>query len=127
MYGTLDDPFYKGTPARTWSFPLDTFQSQACACVERSESVLVAAHTSAGKTVVAEYAVAKALQENARVIYTSPLKALSNQKFRELSEEFNTNKDGKQEQNVGIMTGDVTLHTNAPVLVMTTEIMRSMM
>lgn len=127
VYGTLDDPFYKGTPARTWSFPLDTFQSQACACVERSESVLVAAHTSAGKTVVAEYAVAKALQENARVIYTSPLKALSNQKFRELSEEFNTNKDGKQEQNVGIMTGDVTLHTNAPVLVMTTEIMRSMM
>ena len=63
---------------------------------ERNESVLVAAHTSAGKTAVAEYAIAKALANGQRVVYTSPLKALSNQKYRELSEEFG---------DVGLMTG----------------------
>jgi ATP-dependent RNA helicase DOB1 len=85
---------------------------------ERQESVLVAAHTSAGKTAVAEYAIAKALQSGQRVVYTSPLKALSNQKYRELSEEFN---------DVGLMTGDVSLNPNASCVVMTTEILRSMM
>lgn len=84
---------------------------------ERNESVLVAAHTSAGKTVVAEYAIAKSLNSKQRVVYTSPLKALSNQKFRELSEEFGS---------VGLMTGDVTLNENAQCVVMTTEILRSM-
>ena len=84
---------------------------------ERNESVLVAAHTSAGKTAVAEYAIAKALNANQRVVYTSPLKALSNQKYRELTEEF---------KDVGLMTGDVTLNPNAPCIVMTTEILRSM-
>jgi superfamily II RNA helicase len=64
---------------------------------ERNESVLVAAHTSAGKTVVAEYAIAKALKAGQRVVYTSPLKALSNQKYRELAEEF---------KDVGLITGD---------------------
>jgi ATP-dependent RNA helicase DOB1 len=63
---------------------------------ERNESVLVAAHTSAGKTAVAEYAIAKALKNGQRVVYTSPLKALSNQKYRELSEQFG---------DVGLMTG----------------------
>ena len=120
--GTLDNPWWKGEPARAWPFQLDDFQKQAMACLERQESVLVAAHTSAGKTVVAEYAIAKALRENGRVIYTSPLKALSNQKFRELCEAFNS----ETTQNVGILTGDVTLHADAPVLVMTTEILRSM-
>ena len=81
-------------------------------------SVLVAAHTSAGKTVVAEYAFAMALRDKTRVIYTSPLKALSNQKYRELYEEF---------QDVGLMTGDVTLNPEASCLVMTTEILRSML
>lgn len=80
--------------------------------------MLVAAHTSAGKTVVAEYAIAKALKNKERVVYTSPLKALSNQKFRELTEEF---------KDVGLMTGDVTLNPNAACVVMTTEILRSMM
>jgi ATP-dependent RNA helicase DOB1 len=84
---------------------------------ERNESVLVAAHTSAGKTAVAEYAIAKALKADQRVVYTSPLKALSNQKFRELTEEFG---------DVGLMTGDVTLNPNAACVVMTTEILRSM-
>ena len=83
--------------AKKYAFELDAFQSTAVAVLERGESVMVAAHTSAGKTVVAEYAIAMAFRDKQRVIYTSPLKALSNQKFRELEEEFG---------DVGLMTGD---------------------
>lgn len=71
-------------PAKTYPFELDPFQKQSIAYIERNESVLVSAHTSAGKTVVAEYAVAKSIKNNQRVIYTSPIKALSNQKFRDM-------------------------------------------
>ena len=106
--------------AREYAFPLDPFQATSIACIEADESVLVAAHTSAGKTVIAEYAIAKSLRDNQRVVYTSPLKALSNQKFRELSEAFGPGE-------VGLMTGDVTLNPNAGCLVMTTEILRSML
>jgi ATP-dependent RNA helicase DOB1 len=106
------------TPARTWKFELDPFQKVSIASIERSESVLVSAHTSAGKTVVAEYAIAQSLKNNQRVIYTSPIKALSNQKYREFSEEFG---------DVGLMTGDVTINPTATCLVMTTEILRSML
>ncbi|GAU19146.1 hypothetical protein TSUD_79690, partial [Trifolium subterraneum] len=77
----------------------------------------VSAHTSAGKTVVALYAIAMSLRNGQRVIYTSPIKALSNQKYREFKEEFS---------DVGLMTGDVTIDPNASCLVMTTEIWRSM-
>ena len=80
----LDVPDH--TPARTYKFELDPFQKAAVACIERDESVLVSAHTSAGKTVCAEYAIATSLRETQRVLYTSPIKALSNQKFRELKE-----------------------------------------
>ena len=120
LYGTLDNPILNESlpTAKQYPFSLDTFQATAVACIERNESVLVAAHTSAGKTVVAEYAIALALKNKQRAIYTSPLKALSNQKFRELSEEFGS---------VGLMTGDVTLNENAPCVVMTTEILRSML
>ncbi len=86
--------------------------------IERDESVLVAAHTSAGKTAVAEYAIAKSLRDKQRVIYTSPIKALSNQKYRDLQEEFG---------DVGLMTGDMTINPNATCLIMTTEILRSML
>jgi hypothetical protein len=75
-------------PAMKYPFTLDDFQQQAVARLERSESVFVAAHTSAGKTVVAEYAVALAMQRATRCIYTSPIKALSNQKFRDFSQKF---------------------------------------
>jgi hypothetical protein len=75
-------------PAMTYPFTLDDFQQQAVARLERSESVFVAAHTSAGKTVVAEYAVALAMQRATRCVYTSPIKALSNQKFRDFSQKF---------------------------------------
>ncbi|KAL1920074.1 uncharacterized protein VTP21DRAFT_1220 [Calcarisporiella thermophila] len=105
-------------PARTYPFTLDPFQRVSISCIERGESVLVSAHTSAGKTVVAEYAIAQSLRDKQRVIYTSPIKALSNQKYRELNEEFG---------DVGLMTGDVTINPNASCLVMTTEILRSML
>ncbi|ODA78096.1 hypothetical protein RJ55_06699 [Drechmeria coniospora] len=105
-------------PARTWNFKLDPFQSLSVASIERDESVLVSAHTSAGKTVVAEYAIAQCLKRNQRVIYTSPIKALSNQKFRDFDAIFG---------DVGLMTGDVTINPTASCLVMTTEILRSML
>jgi ATP-dependent RNA helicase DOB1 len=105
-------------PAKTYPFKLDPFQARAVECLERNESVLVSAHTSAGKTVVAEYAIAMSLRDKQRVIYTSPIKALSNQKYRDLFEEFS---------DVGLMTGDVTINPNASCLVMTTEILRSML
>ena len=100
-------------PPRTWSFTLDPFQQVAVSSIQREESVLVSAHTSAGKTVVAEYAIAQSLKNNQRVIYTSPIKALSNQKYREFAEEFG---------DVGLMTGDVTINPTATCLVMTTEV-----
>lgn len=104
--------------AKQYKFELDTFQKISIAAVERDESVLVSAHTSCGKTVVAEYAIAQSLKNNQRVVYTSPIKALSNQKFRELQEEF---------KDVGLMTGDVTINPEASCLVMTTEILRNML
>jgi len=73
--------------AKEYPFTLDPFQAQAVGYIEKDESVLVAAHTSAGKTAVAEYAIAKSLNNGQRVVYTSPIKALSNQKFRDLQEE----------------------------------------
>ena len=112
------DPNATHKPAKVYPFELDTFQKEAIASIERDESVLVAAHTSAGKTAVAEYAIAKSLNNKQRVIYTSPIKALSNQKYRDLQEEFT---------DVGLMTGDMTINPNATCLIMTTEILRSML
>ena len=106
------------TPATTYPFKLDQFQEKSILCLENHQSVLVSAHTSAGKTVVAQYAIAMSLRDHQRVIYTSPIKALSNQKYRELCEQFN---------DVGLMTGDVTINVNASCLVMTTEILRNML
>lgn len=118
IHGTINDPIYTGPRAKTYPFVLDPFQEISVACLERNESVLVSAHTSAGKTAVAEYAIAMAFRDKQRVIYTSPLKALSNQKYRELSEEFS---------DVGLMTGDVSIAPNASCIVMTTEILRGML
>ncbi|CAI4224198.1 unnamed protein product [Auanema sp. JU1783] len=105
-------------PAKQYPFRLDSFQKEAIVCIENNQSVLVSAHTSAGKTVVALYAIAQCLRDKQRVIYTSPIKALSNQKYRDLEEEFG---------DVGLMTGDVTLNPDASCIVMTTEILRSML
>ena len=100
-------------PAKEYPFVLDPFQKEAILCLENSQSVLVSAHTSAGKTVVAEYVIAMSLKAKQRVIYTTPIKALSNQKYRELFEEF---------KDVGLMTGDVTINPSASCLIMTTEV-----
>ncbi|XP_055381985.1 exosome RNA helicase MTR4 [Condylostylus longicornis] len=107
-----------GEPAKQYSFVLDPFQKEAIICIENGQSVLVSAHTSAGKTVVAEYAIAKSLKAKQRVIYTTPIKALSNQKYREFTEEFG---------DVGLVTGDVTINPSASCLIMTTEILRNML
>ncbi|KAG7355547.1 DEAD/DEAH box helicase domain protein [Nitzschia inconspicua] len=108
-------------PALKYSFTLDPFQQQAVARLERSESIFVAAHTSAGKTAIAEYAVALARQRGTRCIYTSPIKALSNQKFRDFSLKFGS-------ENVGLVTGDLQVNVDdSTCLIMTTEILRSML
>ncbi|KAI9141382.1 antiviral helicase [Paraphysoderma sedebokerense] len=101
-----------------YPFELDTFQKQAVYHLERGDSVFVAAHTSAGKTAVAEYAIALAQKHMTRAIYTSPIKALSNQKFRDFKNTF---------EDVGILTGDVQIKPEASCLIMTTEILRSML
>eukprot|EP01031_Cornospumella_fuschlensis_P047396 gene47396-58055_t len=114
----LEQPKEQKPPAKVYKFTLDNFQREAVNHIERDESVLVAAHTSAGKTAVAEYAIAKSFRDKQRVIYTSPIKALSNQKYRDLQEEFG---------DVGLMTGDMTINPSATCLIMTTEILRSML
>ncbi|GLE00066.1 hypothetical protein PINS_up008793 [Pythium insidiosum] len=103
-----------------YPFELDTFQKECVLHLERHECVFVAAHTSAGKTVVAEYAIAMSQRHLTRTIYTSPIKALSNQKYRDFRAKFGAN-------NVGLITGDVSLNPEASCLVMTTEILRSML
>ncbi len=107
------------SPALVQPFELDDFQKQAIARLERDECVFVAAHTSAGKTAVAEYAIALAAKHMTRAIYTSPIKALSNQKYRDFRQKFGGD--------VGLITGDVSLNTDGSCLIMTTEILRSML
>ncbi|CAF3357942.1 unnamed protein product [Rotaria sp. Silwood1] len=101
-----------------YPFELDTFQKQAILRLENNESVFVAAHTSAGKTVVAEYAIALAQNHSTKAFYTSPIKALSNQKYCDFKKRFN---------DVGLLTGDVQINHEASCLIMTTEILRSML
>lgn len=115
---TADPAVPAKEPAMTFPYKLDVFQQKSIDALEDGDSVLVSAHTSAGKTTVAAYAIAKALRERRRVIYTSPIKALSNQKFREFSEKWDS---------VGLMTGDTTIKPDSDCLVMTTEILRSML
>ena len=114
--------FHELVPQMAHAFPfeLDTFQKEAVYHLEQGDSVFVAAHTSAGKTVVAEYAIALAQKHMTRCIYTSPIKALSNQKYRDFKQTFGA-------ANVGILTGDVQINPEAPCLIMTTEILRSML
>ncbi len=100
------------------SFQLDPFQVQAIEWIEKEHSLLVSAPTGSGKTLIAEKAVEKALARGEQVIYTAPIKALSNQKFRDFQERF-----GKE--TVGILTGDVSINSGAPLLIMTTEIYRN--
>jgi ATP-dependent RNA helicase HelY len=103
------------------NFDLDPFQRDACARLEEGRSVLVAAPTGAGKTIVAEFAVYLAMQEpSAKVFYTAPMKALSNQKFQELVAEYGPGE-------VGLLTGDTNINSHARIVVMTTEVLRNML
>ena len=101
-------------------FKLDEFQLEAIEHLDAGRSVLVSAPTGSGKTVVAEYAVHQALARGERVFYTTPLKALSNQKFRDLGARLG-------EQRVGLLTGDISINRDADVVVMTTEVFRNML
>ena len=103
-------------PPITFPFELDEFQKRSILHLEKHENVLVCAHTSSGKTVVAEYGIALGKRNSKRVLYTSPIKALSNQKFREFKKKFG---------DVGILTGDVSINPDAQCLIMTTEILQS--
>ncbi|MET0975417.1 MAG: DEAD/DEAH box helicase [Leifsonia sp.] len=103
------------------TFDLDAFQRASCAELEEGSSVLVAAPTGAGKTVVAEFAVYLAMQEQrAKVFYTTPMKALSNQKFQEFVDEYGASE-------VGLLTGDTNVNSGARIVVMTTEVLRNML
>src|SRR3989338_7269555 len=97
---------------------LDQFQIDSIGFIEENCSVVVSAATGTGKTLIADYTIDKFLKQKRRVVYTAPIKALSNQKFKDFSSEY-----GKE--NVGIMTGDVVINPQAPILVMTTEIYRN--
>ncbi|MDN5794697.1 MAG: DEAD/DEAH box helicase, partial [Intrasporangium sp.] len=101
-------------------FPLDDFQVEACRAVEDGQGVLVAAPTGAGKTVVGEFAVDLALQRGRKAFYTTPIKALSNQKYADLVRRYGPDR-------VGLLTGDASVNGEAPVVVMTTEVLRNMM
>ncbi|KAK9168229.1 hypothetical protein Syun_000369 [Stephania yunnanensis] len=115
----IADRFHDLVPDMALDFPfeLDTFQKEAIYYLEKGESVFVAAHTSAGKTVVAEYAFALASKHCTRAVYTAPIKTISNQKYRDFCGKFD----------VGLLTGDVSLRPEASCLIMTTEILRSML
>ena len=95
----------------------DPFQQEAIDYINQGFSVIVSAPTGAGKTAIAEHVISNCLKECGGVIYTAPIKALSNQKFRDFQKDFH--------DSIGILTGDVSLNPDAPVLIMTTEIFRN--
>lgn len=111
---------YLGTFARSLDFELDPFQRDACRSLQEGKGVLVAAPTGAGKTIVGEFAIYLALERGLKAFYTTPIKALSNQKFSELSAKYGAS-------NVGLLTGDTTINGEAPIVVMTTEVLRNML
>ena len=101
-------------------FELDQFQQQAIAALNAGRSVVVCAPTGSGKTLIGEYTIYRALSRGGRIFYTTPLKALSNQKLRDFREQFGA-------EQVGLLTGDISINRDAPILVMTTEIFRNML
>src|SRR4051812_41123875 len=106
--------------ATDYPFPLDPFQIEACEALEAGRGILVAAPTGSGKTVVGEFGVHLALESGQKCFYTTPIKALSNQKYTDLVARYG-------EAAVGLLTGDNSINGNAPVVVMTTEVLRNML
>ncbi len=102
------------------SFSLDPFQRSACEALEQGQGVLVCAPTGAGKTIVGEFAVFRALRHGGKCFYTTPIKALSNQKYADLVARHGA-------QHVGLLTGDTSVNSHAPIVVMTTEVLRNML
>src|ERR1043165_9348632 len=103
-----------------YEFGLDDFQRRACRVVEEGKGVLVAAPTGSGKTVVGEFAVHLGMQTGRKTFYTTPIKALSNQKYADLVHRYGSDA-------VGLLTGDNTINGEAPIVVMTTEVLRNML
>lgn len=101
-------------------FELDEFQKKACEYIDDGKSVVVCAPTGAGKTVIAQHAIHRALEQGKRIFYTTPLKALSNQKYYDFGEKYGVDK-------VGLLTGDTSINRNAQIVVMTTEVFRNML
>lgn len=115
----------RGTPVLTdfaamYDFEIDEFQLRACRELEAGNGVLLAAPTGSGKTLVGEFAVHLALEQGRKCFYTTPIKALSNQKFADLTKRYGADK-------VGLLTGDNTINGEAPIVVMTTEVLRNML
>ena len=102
------------------NFTLDKFQEDSVKSIDKGNSVVVTAGTGTGKTLIADYIIDKYIKKNRRIIYTAPIKALSGQKYRDFKADYG-------EENVGIMTGDVVINPEAPILIMTTEIYRNML
>ena len=102
------------------NFTLDPFQVDSIAAIDKNHSVVVSAATGTGKTLIADYIITKYLNLGHRIIYTAPIKALSNQKFKDFTKEFGSKQ-------VGLITGDIVINSEAPILVMTTEIYRNML
>ena len=105
--------------ANLLKFPMDPFQEQSCRALSNGKGVLVAAPTGAGKTIVGEFAIHLAIEKNLKVFYTTPIKALSNQKFAELTKRYGAER-------VGLLTGDTNQNSDAQIVVMTTEVLRNM-
>ena len=110
-------------PQELFPFELDEFQERAIAALAADKSVVICAPTGSGKTLIGEYAIHRALSHGKRVFYTTPLKALSNQKFRDFQEQFGRGDSSK----IGLLTGDTIVNPNASVVIMTTEIFRNML
>jgi len=102
-----------------YPFSMDDFQIRGCQALENGKSVLVAAPTGAGKTIVGEFAAFLAMNSGKKCFYTTPIKALSNQKFQDLSAMFG-------DENVGLLTGDTSINSEAAIVIMTTEVLRNM-
>ena len=106
--------------AATLKFPLDDFQIARCTAIENDRGVLVCAPTGSGKTIIGEFAVSLALSRGTKCFYTTPIKALSNQKYHDLVQAHG-------EDAVGLLTGDVSINHHAEIIVMTTEVLRNML